>query len=305
MDIENKIRKDVKLARYTTFRIGGAADGFIAVKSENELRKAVLYLKEKNVRGFVIGDGSNLLINDAGYRGIIIRNSLKGVRIIDGTKIVIKAGETLEKLVITSKLNGLSGCEFAAGIPGTVGGAVYGNAGAYGKSMSDILVSAKIMDYEGNVKIVDKDYFRFDYRWSGLKEKPEIVIEAVFQFEAKDKSEIDKRIKEILNEREGKHPSYPWMCAGSYFKNLPPETEGGRKVAAGLILDKCGARGMTYRGAKVYECHANFVMNGGRAKCSDVIELARQLKSMAKDKFNVKLEEEVMYLGEEGISFDR
>lgn len=304
MNIEEKIRKNVGMSRYTTFKIGGAADSFVAVKSEKELKEAVLYAKSKGIRIFIIGDGSNLLVNDAGYRGIIIRNSIKGVK-INGSKIVIKAGETLEKLVMTAKKSGLSGCEFAAGIPGTVGGAVYGNAGAYGRSMSDILVSAKIMDFNGNVKVVDREYFRFDYRWSALKESQEVVIEAVFQLEPKEIREIDNKIKEIIHEREGKHPPYPWMCAGSYFKNLPPETEGGRKVAAGLILDKCGVKGMKHQGAKVYECHANFIMNGGKAKCSDVIGLAKILKEMAKEKFNVTLEEEVMYLGEEGISCNR
>lgn len=302
--MDNIIRKNVKLARYTTFRIGGAADYFVAVKSEKGLVEALKYAAENKIKPFVIGDGSNLLVNDNGFRGIIIRNSIKGVK-KTGTNVAIKAGETLGKLVEFTKENGLTGAEFAAGIPGTVGGAIYGNAGAYGKCIADILVSAKICDFNGNVKEVTKDYFKFDYRWSGLKEKPEIVIEAVFRFEEKAKSEVEEKIKEILHEREGKHPPYPWMCAGSYFKNLPPETEGGRRIAAGLILDKCGVKGMRHKGAEVYVCHANFVMNGGKAKCSDVIELAKILKQMANEKFDVTLEEEVMYLGENGISSDR
>lgn len=292
----------IPLAKHTTFRIGGPADLFINVRSIKKMSQVVDYACKNGIPFLVIGKGSNLLVCDRGIRGLVIRNCIRGIR-KDGDFIIARAGEEFSSVVEFARMNCLTGLEFASGIPGTVGGAVYGNAGAYGKAIGDILISAKVMKRDGRIIEADQDYFGFRYRWSRLKETGEILLEVKLKLEQGYSCEIESEIERIKEERKGKHPSKEWGCAGSYFKNIDPEKPGERRIAAGLLLDRVGAKGTKNGSAVVYPGHANFLTNPGGATCREILELAALLKEKVKNRFGIELEEEVMFIGEDPERF--
>jgi UDP-N-acetylmuramate dehydrogenase len=297
LNFELRIRRNVKLSRYTTFRIGGPADFFVRVQSINAFKKALYFARTNNIPFIILGGGSNLLICDQGIRGLAIKNGLKGIR-KKGNTIIAKSGEKLSSVIEFAMQNGLSGFEFAYGIPGSLGGAIYGNAGAYGKAVGDLLIRAKLMDREGNVWVADKADLGFKYRHSFLKENGEIVLEAEFQLKPGNPQEIRRKMEEIIEERCRKHPARTAGCAGSYFKNLDPPKPGEHRIPAGAILEKVGAKGMRKGKAVVFSGHANFITNPGGATASEVLELARELKEKVKAEFGIELEEEVLYIDE-------
>jgi len=288
------LRRNVLLKEYSTFRIGGPADFFFEAHHLPELKKAIIFALEQNLPFYVIGGGSNILFADEGYRGLIIKNSSRGITLIpQSLEVEALSGTRLADLVEFACESGLAGLEFLAGIPGTVGGAVWGNAGAFGRSTGDLLVTAFIWE-RGREKEVDRDFLAFGYRISRLKEKGYLLLSARFKLE-KDKPEaIRKRINDILALRRLKHPPEGTFCAGSFFKNvfLPD----GQKLAAGLLLDQTGVKGLKYGGAMVYPGHANFIINTGQARAADVLRLAAEMKARVREKFGVELEEEVIYL---------
>ena len=294
--------RNVPLSKHTTFGIGGPADLFVNVRSIKKMAQVVDYAHKNGIPFMVIGGGSNLLVCDRGIRGLVIRNCIRGIR-KDGDLIIAKAGECYSSVVDFARQNCLTGLEFASGIPGTLGGAVYGNAGAYGKAIGDILVSAKIMKRDGRILNVDHDYFDFQYRWSRLKNTGEILLEAKLRLKQGCSCEITGEIERIKEERKGKHPSKEWGCAGSYFKNIAPEKPGERRIAAGLLLEKVGAKGTKKGCATVYPGHANFLTNPGGATCEEILELAALLKEKVKKQFGIELEEEVMFIDENPESF--
>jgi len=288
------LRRNVLLKDYSTFRIGGPADFFFEANHLAELKKAIIFALEQNIPFYVIGGGSNILFADEGYRGLIIKNSSRGITLIpESLEVEALSGTRLADLVGFACESGLAGLEFLAGIPGTVGGAVWGNAGAFGRSTGDLLVAAFVWE-KGKEKEVDRDFLAFGYRTSRLKEKGYLLLSARFKLK-KDKPEaIRKRINDILALRRLKHPPEGTFCAGSFFKNvLLPD---GQKLAAGLLLDQTGVKGLKYGGAMVYPGHANFIINTGQARAEDVLHLAAEMKARVKEKFGVELEEEVIYL---------
>lgn len=298
------IKTQVPLCRYTTFNIGGPADLFSRADSITALQEAVQYCRERNIPFFLLGGGSNLLIDDRGIRGMAIKNQLKGIR-RKGNSLVIKSGEKLSGVVEFAQKESLSGLEFASGIPGTIGGAVYGNAGAYGKNIGEILKKARIIRRDtGKMEETGPEYFDFQYRWSRLKITGDVLVEVTLELKPGDGEAVRMEIDRILAERVGKHPDKSWGCAGSYFKNLPPDKPGLRRTAAGKLLDEAGARGMTCGCAKVFPGHANFLTNPGGATCEQVLELAEILKKKVKEKFGVELEEEVLYVDENLTRFE-
>ena len=288
---------NIPLSEYTTFKIGGPADLFIDVDSAEELQQVVKYANTQDIPFLVIGGGSNLLVCDCGVRGLVIKNSIAGLRKEENT-IVAGAGEKLSGVVEFAGENSLAGLEFASGIPGTLGGAVYGNAGAYGKSMADILQRAKIMKRDGSIIEVSPEYFDFRYRWSRLKETGDIMLEAALKLKEGCCEEIAGEMERIIGERKKKHPSGEWGCAGSYFKNLDPPNPGERRIAAGKILDMAGAKGMKQGEAMVFPGHANFLTNPGGASCEDILKLAAILKEKVRKQFDIELEEEVIFIDE-------
>ncbi|HEY8369905.1 MAG TPA: UDP-N-acetylmuramate dehydrogenase [Thermodesulfobacteriota bacterium] len=289
-------RRDVPLAPFTTFRIGGRADLFVEVTSRAALVEAVRAARRHGVPYFVLAGGSNLLVDDAGIRGLVIHNRAAELR-REGTRLTVGSGLPLADLLEAAARESLTGLEFAAGIPGSVGGAIYGNAGAYGKAIQDVLVRATLLTPDDRIVEVGPEALGFAYRTSALKRSGDLVLDATFELAPGDAERIRRAMAEIIHIREAKHPDPArFGSAGSYFKNLPPATPGGRRTPAGLLLEQVGAKGMAEGRAIVAAEHANFIVNPGGATAADVLALAARLKRLVHERFGVRLEEEVLFV---------
>lgn len=289
--LANGLRCDVTLAPYTTFGIGGKADLFFPAEDPETLVFAVRTAQEFRLRFLLLGGGSNILVSDSGFKGLVIKNECRGI-LVNGDNIICQSGALLEDMVNRACAHGLSGLEFAAGIPGTAGGAVRGNAGAFGKSVGDRLTKAVILTTEGDVKEVSKKDFQFGYRESRLKETRDVLLSATFKLRKGDTTEIEERIAGNLKRRKESLPSQE-KSAGCFFKNV---VLNGRKVSAGLLLDQVGAKRMRQGDAKVFAGHANILINAGAASAADVRRLAAKLRRKIRGKFGIKLEQEVVYI---------
>ena len=279
------------MSKHTTFRIGGPADLFVAPENTDEIKRLIAVCKEENVPYFVLGNGSNLLVSDQGYRGVIIQLYRSFGKIsLEGNEIHAQAGALLSGIAATAKKASLTGFEFAGGIPGTLGGAVVMNAGAYGGEMKDILKEVTVLTQDGDVVTLQADELKMGYRTSIIKEAGYIVLEAVISLEKGNQDEIKSRMQELAGMRSSKQPlSYP--SAGSTFKR--PEGY----FAGKLIMDS-GLRGYQVGGAQVSEKHCGFVINMGNATAKDVTTLMADVQRIVMEKFGVKLEPEVKFLGE-------
>lgn len=295
-NLKNKLEPNKPLAPFSTFKTGGPAQWFILADSVELLSDAIKMARAEQLNYVVIGGGSNLLISDDGFDGLVIKVALKGIQLIDKTQIDCFAGEDLMALIRFAEENGLTGLEFASGIAGTVGGAIYGNAGAYGGEIKDVLTEVTLVDCEGNIKKVNPAYCKFRYRDSYLKKSKEIVARASFKLEKGNKESISKKIEEILTTRAGKHP-VDGKTAGSFFKNIPDPKEPYGKLAAGKLLEEAGAKQLSVGDAAVYEKHANMIINRDNATSKDIRELADMMKKIVFEKFGIELEEEVITIG--------
>lgn len=292
--VKKPLRQNINLSDYSSFRVGGKADYFFEVTSVDELKRAILLAREYPLPYYLIGGGYNILFDDDGYRGLIIRNNIKGLIKREQEEVEILSGVSLRQLLQFLTEGGLAGLEFLAGIPGTIGGAISSNAGAFNQGIGDFLAEAFLLDREGKEIKVQKDYFEFSYRQSNLRKKQAILLKAVFKVQGGDKKKVKKAIEENLKIRKDKHPPEETACAGSYFKN--PVLPDGKKVSAGFLLDRIGAKGLRIGRAAVYPGHANFIINLDRATAKDILSLVQELKERVKDKFNVELEEEVIFI---------
>jgi len=292
------VQCDVSLKDYCSFGVGGPADLFAAVQDKDKLTKLIRVCAGLNVPYVVIGDGTNLLISDSGFRGLVIKNEITGME-VNGQKIRAGAGEEFMSLVNTASENSLTGLEFAAGIWGSVGGAIFGNAGAYGSEICDVLTEVELVDRQGNIRAEGPEYFEFEYRGSKLKESGETVVSAVVELSPGERVNIQSRVNEILAIRAKKHPRIP-NSAGSFFKNIPDPSQPHGKLPAGKILDEVGAKKISYGGAKVYEKHANILINSGNATAKDIRRLADILKEKALMESGIALTEEVISIGDFG-----
>jgi len=284
------------LSRHTTFGIGGPADLYIEACSADEVTFAVNECIAHGIEYFVLGGGSNILASDKGYRGVIIKCALEGIT-IEGNRVTVAAGHNLEKFVAHVARHGLAGVEMLAGIKGSVGGAVYGNAGAYGGAISDKLVTATILKPGGQPRNESKNYFDFSYRSSILKKTKEIVLEVVFDFDTADPQQLLETIEEIEADRAKKHPETD-CSAGCFFKNIEKADEQYGKLPAGRLLDGIGAKMERIGSAGVFRNHANILVNLGDAKADDVRRLAMKLKEKVMKEYGYTLEEEITYLGD-------
>ncbi len=293
--VAKPVRRSVSLRRVSSFKIGGPADFFFAAASPRELHSSLHFAREHSLPFYVIGAGTNILFDDEGFRGLIIKNEVTGLpRISEEGRVEAFSGLPLSGLVDAALEEGLGGVEFAAGIPGTVGGAVFGNAGAFGYCLGDLLEKAVLLDHNGEEVRVRKDFFEFGYRHSSLKTTHLVLLKAVFRLSRADRGRIKAAMEENLEKRRARHPSPKEAYPGSYFKN--PVLSDGTKMAAGYMLERVGAKGLRIGDAAVYAGHANFILNLGRARAVDVLLLARELKSRVKKEFGVELEEEVIFL---------
>jgi UDP-N-acetylmuramate dehydrogenase len=284
-----------ELAPLTSYGTGGNARYFLEADSGTEIIRAIKSARRLRIPWFVMGGGSNLLVSDEGFDGLVIKAEVLGLKFQAPDRIEAGAGEDLMALVNFATAHALTGLEFASGIWGTVGGAVYGNAGAYGGEVGRILTEAQIIDHDGELKTVTPDYLEFDYRYSRLKETREIMVSAVFRAEAGDKDKIAARVAEILQTRAGRHPDHG--TAGCFFRNIPDETQKYGKLPAGKLLEEAGAKDLTVGGAAVYAKHANIIVNTGGATSKDIRRLADMMKQKVLDRFGIELQEEVQVLG--------
>ncbi|MDH4223713.1 MAG: UDP-N-acetylmuramate dehydrogenase [candidate division Zixibacteria bacterium] len=290
------LKKNEALAAHTTFRIGGPADFFFEAYTPEELIKGVKTAKELDLEYFILGGGSNLLVSDSGFGGLVIKNRCSKISVQENI-ITAQSGTSISRLVNLSVEQGLSGLEFAAGFYGTLGGAVYGNAGAFGKAICDIFGEGVIFTPRGNVETVKRDYFEFDYRTSKLKSSREILLSATLVLQKGDGEDIRRKVEGNLQLRKDKLPENEGS-AGSFFKNVKSKKRDSAGVSAGYLLEQVGAKEMKVGEAKVFPKHANIIINEGKATAEEVKKLASMLKSKVKEKFNIELEEEVIYIGE-------
>ncbi len=287
--------ENAPLSEYSTFHIGGPADLLFEARSKSRLHQAVQTAVREGVSFYVFGGGSNILFDDAGFRGLLIRNRIvQPIRADKEGQILVSAGTDLRALVGEAAASGLAGLEFLSGIPGTVGGAVHGNAGAFGGTIGDILDEARILEVEGGEKTLSSADLEFGYRRSSFQGMAAIVLEAVLKGVPGDREAIQAKNRDYREKRRANQPPWGTACPGSYFKNA--HLPDGQKVAAGFLLEKVGAKGMSVGDAAIYEGHANFIVNRGRAQARDVLRLAQDLKERVFKTFAVHLEEEVIYL---------
>lgn len=288
---QDRILLDEPMKKHTTFRLGGPADYFLSPSDVNQIPEIIHICRKEGIPWFVLGNGSNLLVSDQGYRGVVIQIYKNMNQItVEGTRMYAQAGALLSAVSKKAMEAGLTGMEFASGIPGTLGGAAVMNAGAYGGEMKDILVSVTVLTDEGEQKVLKAEELSLGYRTSIIKERGYIVLDVVLQLQAGDQDAIRNRMEELKVQRVTKQPlEYP--SAGSTFKR----PEG---YFAGKLVQDAGLRGYRVGGAQVSEKHCGFVINTGDATASDVVRLIRNVQDIVWNKFEVRMEPEVKFLGD-------
>jgi UDP-N-acetylmuramate dehydrogenase len=286
------------LAPFTSYKIGGQADLFVAVRTIDDLINAVLEARRNRVPVFLLGCGSNILITDKGFRGLVVHNLTSRVQFIGDGIIVAESGVIITDLIEQCLQRGLSGLEHFAGIPGTVGGAMWQNLHFLSPDrqhtmlIGKVVKAGRILSAEGDVRPVDVDYFEFGYDTSILQKRSDVVIDITFQLIQKPKEEIQAVISSNLAWRNDKQPplaEYP--SCGSVFKKI-------KDIGAGRLIDQAGLKGLRIGGAEVSRKHANFIVNTGNARADDVIQLIRHIQNEVKQKLGYNLETEIKIIGE-------
>lgn len=288
---EDHIQTEEPMELHTTFRVGGPAQFFVTPETKEELKEIVRCCKEEEMPYYIIGNGSNLLVSDAGYRGVIIQVFKEMNKVtVRGDQILAQAGALLSAVAAEAARAQLTGFEFAAGIPGTLGGACRMNAGAYGGEMKDVLVEVHVLTQEGEFLTLTAEELDMGYRTSVIAQKQYIVLEALIGLAKGDPEEIRAKMDDLKNRRVTKQPlEYP--SAGSTFKR----PEG---YFAGQLIEQAGLRGFQVGGAQVSEKHCGFVINKDHATAAEIYELMRQVSEKVEENSGVKLEPEVRRLGE-------
>ena len=295
-DIKGEIRYSVPMSEHTSFRVGGPVDYLIFPADLEALRKTLYWCRQEKVAYFILGNGTNLLVKDGGIRGLAISLS-RGFREVTelergpkGSLIFVEAGEPLGKLLEFSCEKNLTGLEWAAGIPGTVGGALFMNAGAFAGEMKDGLQSLRVMDGEGNVMEKGKEELSFSYRSLELK-KGWVILGGKFKLKIGNGQAIRSKMEEFLQKRMAKQPlNLP--SAGSVFKNPS-------RIAAGKLIEEAGLKGTRIRDAQISEKHANFIVNRGQARARDILTLAEWVQEKVFQERGVRLEMEIQVVGED------
>lgn len=279
------------LKKHTTFKIGGNAKILVEINSENTLVQLLKFIRENNIKFFVLGKGSNILAEDNGFDGVILKisNKFSEINIADNGIVTCTAGTPLSELCLFALENSLSGLEFAYGIPGTAGGALFMNAGAYGGEIKDVVMSARYVDKKGNIMTINAEDMNLSYRHSIFSESTDnIIIDMTFCLNKGNKTEIKAKMDELLQKRKDKQP-LEFPSAGSTFKR----PQGSY---ASLLIEQCGLKGMSVGGAQVSEKHSGFVINTGDATFADVLSLCDKVKEIVKEKTGYILELEPVIL---------
>lgn len=286
---ENVLENEL-MSRHTTFQVGGEAACFVKVESKDQLAKIIKYLNMVEREYFILGNGSNLLVGDKGYKGVVIDMTNLNKIERDGNKVTAQAGALLSVVAKEAYNNSLTGMEFASGIPGTIGGAVVMNAGAYDGEMKQIVKTVTVLSAQGEELVFDNDTMEFSYRNSSIKNTSFVVVEAELELSEGNSEEIKAKMDDFARRRREKQPlSYP--SAGSTFKR----PEG---YFAGKLIMDANLRGHRIGGARVSEKHCGFIINDGTASAADIKELIEEVIERVKDKFGVTLETEIIELGD-------
>ena len=286
---EDAVQTAEPMKNHTTFRVGGPADYFVAPHTEEEIRKIVALCEEKEIPWFVTGNGSNLVVSDEGYHGVILSvyKNFQGIE-VEGNRIRAKAGSMLVSISRAAREAGLSGMEFASGIPGTLGGGVRMNAGAYGGEMSQVVTTVTVVNRNGEIMELDNSTMEYGYRTSVIQNQSFVVTKVTFRLQPGDPEQIAAKMEELAIRRREKQPlEYP--SAGSTFKR----PEG---YFAGQLIMEAGLRGYSVGGAKVSEKHCGFIINTGNATAEDVKDVIWEVQRRVKERFHVELEPEIKFL---------
>lgn len=312
------VQENIPLAPHTTFKIGGPAEYFFTAKNAEDVKNAIKVAKELKLLYYIIGNGSNILVSDQGFEGLIIKIQSSKLKVQnDNSKFKIiecDSGVMLGKLVNKAIKNGLMGLEWMIGIPGTLGGSIYGNAGAFGYAISESVERVEALDMRDlSIKLLGNKDCGFAYRHSVFKEKKYIILSAVLKLKKGDRTESEKIIKEYIAKRRVKNPAGP--SAGSVFKNpLISENQkayeklskryseiekfrSAGKISAGWLVEEYGLLGKRIGGATVSLGHGNFILNAGSAKAEDAVMLISLIKEKIRVNFGIQLEEEIQYVG--------
>ena len=289
----NQLQVDVDLKNFTTARVGGKAKWFMVAKSIKDLVSIAQFCWHQKIKFYLLGAGSNVLVSDDGYSGLVILNHAKGIKINQKPAhptIIAESGANLGLVARKAALTGLSGLEWAATVPGTIGGAVFGNAGAHGGDISSNLLLAEILQQKNGTTVWNKDDFQYSYRSSCLKSKQVsgIILSATFECQYDDPQRIKERMNQFSDHRRQTQP--PGASMGSMFKNPPGDY-------AGRLIEAAGLKGYQIGGVKVSEIHANFFVNDDKATAANIFELIQHVQNEVKSKFNTDLELEIEMIG--------
>ncbi len=289
-EIGCEVKKDVSMKMYTSFKTGGNAALMVSPTSEKQLLKLVKKCKSLGIKPFVLGNGSNLLVSDKGIDNVVIHigKGFDEIKLLDETTVFCSSGVSLMKLCRFALENSLSGLEFAYGIPGTVGGAMYMNAGAYGGEMKDVAYECAYITFDGENGVLKGDEMNLSYRKSAFTDSEKIIASAIFKLEKGSKTEIENKMNEFMSKRKEKQPlEYP--SAGSTFKR--PEGH-----FAGQLIEECGLRGKSIGGAQVSEKHCGFIINKSNATSADILDLIEFVRDEVLEQKGIMLETEVKFV---------
>ena len=286
---KENVKLDEPMSKHTSFKTGGNAEIFVLVNTENQIRRLLNYSKQNSIDLYVIGNGSNLLVSDKGIKGIVAKISFEDLVITENDKdIIVEAGAGIKVMALAQllKSKGISDFEELSGFPGTIGGANYMNAGAYGKEMKDVIIETKALNKEtGNIEILKNEEQELKYRSSIFKNKKYIILQTKLRLKKGNTEEIEKKMTEYLMQRKEKQPlEYP--SAGSTFKR-------GDGFITAKLIDECGLKGYQIGGAQISEKHAGFIINKDNATTKDILDLIEYTKKKVFEKFGVQIEEEV------------
>ncbi|HLF18456.1 MAG TPA: UDP-N-acetylmuramate dehydrogenase [Candidatus Omnitrophota bacterium] len=297
--LSHEIIKNARLSDYTTFRLGGACKGLINCETPRQLIDAVKELYAKKEKFILIGGGSNLVVADEGLDCHVIRYFSKTPYIEEGDNSLTVSGSTiLDDLAVFAAELGYEGINTCSGIPGTVGGAVVGNAGAFGKQIGDMVKSVSLLSSSGTLRTAQAKECGFSYRHSKLKETGDIVVDVTLSFKEGDPAELLKEREGILKTRHEKHPDLAQEpCAGSFFRNIEPTSKAGKRQATGWFLEQAGGKSLKSGGAYIFPKHANIIIKRKNGTAKDVFELHKMMAALAKEKFNLDLIREVRFVG--------
>ncbi len=307
----DRFKENEPLAKYTNFRLGGPARWFVDTKTVEEIQQALEIAKKNQVPWFVLGGGSNTLVSDKGFEGLVIRIVMRH-HTIQGTSVVAEAGDISVALARATAEAGLAGFTWAISLPGTIGGAVRGNAGCFGGEMKDVVKGVKVLRGGEVIELSKKD-LKFSYRESAIKHSEDIVLSATLELKRGDATILKKQLEEMLGKRKATQPLYAGS-AGCMFKNfefkdekdleklkkeadIPIEMLRDKRLSCGWLIDQMDLKGKKIGGAEISPEHANFVINVGGATADDVVQLTAYVKTQARNRFGIQLQEEVQYLG--------